>query len=139
MKRGRKSATDGQPASQHAVLTLHLPPPAKLTADQRKLWIDTVRSRPVEWFRPEHEPMLVAYVRAVSLADQLAIKVQRCKDPKELLALQRSVESVNRNIVTFARTMRLTHRSISNSKALTASQATRADTGISVQKRPWEH
>lgn len=138
--RGRKAASDYIAVSEHAPVQLHLPPPAKLTQEERKLWIDTVRSRPVQWFRPEHEPLLVEYVRAVSMADKLAVRLHKAKGADELMQLQRAVALVQRSIITFARSMRLTHQSIPADLARTKVKSVNGEeTAPRPSKRPWEH
>src|SRR4051812_26832221 len=72
---GRKSAAALSVVGQLASVS-RVHPPAELTDAQRGLWLETVNSRPAEWFGPEHVALLVEYVRHVSTADVLTQQIQ---------------------------------------------------------------
>ena len=136
--RGRKSGADLSVVPTTGI-RLHLPPPMNMTDDERKLWLDTVMSRPVDWFRPEHVPMLKEYVRSVTQSDKLAKRIEKTKDVDELVKLQRAAGMVTKNILTLARSMRLTHQSLyaRPEQASTAANKFKSISG-GPAKRPWE-
>ena len=118
MQRGRKSSA--QLAVVGAAVISRIAPPNELTDKERGLWLDTVNSKPAEWFGNEHIPMLVEYVRHVSTADLLTREIQAFTaemfaDTDELkkLKILTSMRAQEASCInTFARSMRLTQQSI---------------------------
>lgn len=119
-----------------------VPPPAELTDAQRGLWLETVNSKPAEWFGPEHIPLLLEYVRHVATADMLTQQIEAF-DPKWLddddglkrlktLTAMRAREA--QCINTFARSMRLTHQAVYD-KQKAATLSGRVGKG----RKPWQH
>lgn len=138
-QRGRKSAAALAVVSPEIGAPRALPP-AGLTPAQRVVWLETVNSKPSEWFGPEHVPMLEAYCRHVATARALAQQIEEfdpdwLKDDDGLKRYDRllgmHVRETGR-VNEFARAMRLTQQSIY-----------RADKAATLSKRggvskPWQ-
>lgn len=137
--RGRKSAASLAVVSPEVGAPRALPP-AILTPAQRVVWMETVNSKPSEWFGPEHVPILEAYCRHVVTARTLAEQIETfdpewIKDDDGLKRFDRILAMHTREtgrVNELARAMRLTQQSIY-----------RADKAATLEKRgraskPWQ-
>lgn len=137
---GRKSAAALAVVGEVSVVS-RVPPPAELTDSQRALWMETVNSKPAEWFGPEHVPLLLEYVRHVATADMLSRQIEAfdaawladddgLKRLKTLTTMRTKEAQV---INTLARSMRLTQQAIYRAdKAATLVNRVRGG------RKPWQ-
>jgi len=123
------------------VLVSRLAPVSGLSAVERNRWLAAVNSRPADWFGEEHAPMLLNYVRLLSVADTIADQLANfdpdwLNDEDGLRRYDRLNAAFTRTtgqIKTLAVTMRLTQQSVYNAKnAGTASSKGRRG------PKPWQ-
>jgi hypothetical protein len=50
-------------------------PPSILTREQSKLWESIVATKPYDWFQADNLPLLVAYVRHTTTANDLTARL----------------------------------------------------------------
>ena len=111
-----------------------LQPPDDLTAVQRDLWLACTAERPADWFTPATAPLLLEYVRAQSMCEELESKIRmalssdQMGDLKTLLILR---DRESKRVAMVGTKLRLTQQSRYTPQA--AATATRK-TG----SRPWE-
>lgn len=112
-QRGRKSAASLSVAPM--TLEGRRPPPlVDLTPAQAKTWREIIGSTPGGWFSAGQEPLLAAYCRHVSAADQLARMIENCKPEDDLCRfdkLLRMRERETKAMSSLATRMRLTQQS----------------------------
>lgn len=112
-QRGRKSAASLSVAPV-SFEGRRPPPPVDLTAPQARTWREIIRSTPGGWFSAVQEPLLAAYCRHVSAADELARMIDKCKPDEDLRrydTLLRMRERETKAISSLATRMRLTQQS----------------------------
>lgn len=134
LQRGRKSAATLTAIAAHMRTITRLAPPDDLTPSEWKVWTDTVNSKPPEWFGPEHETMLRAYVESVSMMRELrrTLKTVRVKDIDMFRHVNSQLQAETKLVLTLATKMRLTQQSQYDEKtAKTNSKSAR-------QSKPWE-
>ena len=138
-QRGRKSAAALAVVSPEIGAPRALPP-AVLTPAQRVVWMETVNSKPSEWFGPEHVPILEAYCRHVVTARTISEQIEEfdpdwLKDDDGLKRFDRLLAMHTREtgrVNELARAMRLTQQSIYRAdKAATLERKARSD-------KPWQ-
>ena len=88
-----------------------LRPPATLSADELAIWRRTLDALPPDWFKAEHEPLLLEYCRYVALSKQIGAKLAAAGDLDEFARLTRLAIAVSANIQSLARCMRLSQQS----------------------------
>lgn len=138
-QRGRKSLAALAVVSAEVGAPRALPP-AGLTPAQRVIWMETVTSKPAEWFGPEHIPILEAYCRHVVTGRMLSEQIETfdpawMEDDDGLRRFDRLLAMHTREtgrVNELARAMRLTQQSIY-----------RADKAATLEKRgraakPWQ-
>lgn len=139
-QRGRKSAASLAVVQLAGVGVPRVPPPSRLTAAQRSIWLETVNSKPAEWFGPEHAPLLEQYVRHVVSARVLAEQIAEfdpewLKDDEGLKRYERLLrmhELEGRAASSLATRMRITQQSVYRAdKAATLA-------GKVTARKPWE-
>lgn len=140
--RGRKSLASLSVVGEVASLSV-LMPPNGLSPEQKAIWMETVNSKPSEWFGREHIPMLEAYTAHVVEKRKLDIMLkafdlewetdeQVDAGLKRLEKLQKMHRVQTQAIDTLMRSMRLTHQSRYNPlKANTLDNAAHG-------KKPWQ-
>jgi len=74
-QRGRTSLAALSVVGESSAAAIALMPPPGLTPAEKGVWLQTVNSKPTDWFGSENVPVLVEYVRQVCrghvLADQI--------------------------------------------------------------------
>jgi hypothetical protein len=65
----------------------HPAPPARLTAEQAEIWVETVTPLDPTWFRPESWRMLSSYCRHVVNAERLSPMVERAFDDLDAIGI----------------------------------------------------
>lgn len=111
------------------------PAPKGLSKAERKLWREIVDTKPADWWGPDSLPILTEYVRAITMCDTLAEKIETAMKSNvaagqvKLLMDLRDKES--RRAVSLATKMRLTQQSRYGARS--ADRANNAAAG----KRPW--
>src|SRR5690349_10942652 len=97
----------------HAPLPRALEPPATLTQPQRELWVTCTSSKPFDWFPPDSAPILLEYVRAVSMADELEGRIREAvgaDDVKSLRPLLEMRDRESKRVIAAATKLRLTQQ-----------------------------
>ena len=141
-QRGRKSAASLSVAPV-SLGGRRPPPPADLTSPQAQTWREIVASTPGGWFSVVQEPMLAAYCRHVSAADELARMIDKCKPEDDLCRfdkLLRMRERETKAMSSLATRMRLTQQSQMHPR--TAARAMEDGQGgrkLWDRTPPWEH
>jgi phage terminase small subunit len=138
-KRGRKSAAELS-VVRVAIDGSRPPPPDGLTDGQARAWREIVESLPADWISPAQEPLLAAYCRHVSAADQLAEIINKFEpDLKQAGDLQRlnkilaMRERETKALSSIATRMRLTSQSQMHPRT-----AARAIGGANGGPKPWD-
>ena len=135
--RGRRSA-----ASLAVVAATAIPqrpdPPASMTAAQKAIWRDVVRSMPVDWFGPECLPVLKEYIRAAAMCDTLDAMIQKgsrkgSPSAENLKMLLDSRAKESNRVAQLAAKLRLTQQSRYTPKSA-ATAANREGAG----RKPWQ-
>jgi len=138
--RGRKSAASMAVPAHPQSLQVLSEPPSYLTPEQDDVWRLVVSSRAGDLISPEAFPVLVAYCRAVTYANQIAAQLDEfdlewAKDEDglkrydKLLAMQ---ERESRKLASLAAKLRLTP----SSRVQAVSAGRNADKGAKL--KPWE-
>jgi hypothetical protein len=111
-------------------------PPAFLSADERRLWVEIVETKPAEWFGPDSAPILVEFVRAVDTCNLLANQVREALESGEPDWIERFLklrDKESRRAADLATKLRLTQQSrYTPQAAATANKRTMNAT------KPWE-
>jgi hypothetical protein len=122
-QRGRKSAAALAVVPAGEVLA-RLRPSANLTAEQRRVWLETVNARPADWFGPEQVPLLEGFCRHAAFAAALAGEINVCepdwlKDEeglKRYKTLLEMHERETRAMSSLATRLRLTNQALQDPK-----------------------
>ena len=138
-QRGRKS-TAALAVVQSSPDVIRLRPPAGLSAAERGLWLETVNSKPAEWFGPEHAPLLRQFVKHAVTAQVIqqhmdAFDPEWLKDDdglKRYELLLRMHEREGRAMSSLATRMRITQQGVyAADKAATLSRSVGG-------RKPWQ-
>lgn len=136
--RGRKPDGERHLASVTVLPVGPAKAPDTLTAEQGKIWTETVASKPPEWFGRDSAPILESYCIAIArrryisarIEHQMSLKQPSARKCAELLALEVKQTQV---IASLATKMRLTQQSRYTPKA--AGTASKSHPNA---KAPWE-
>lgn len=112
-----------------------LDPPESLTEPQREAWLTCTRSKPADWFPADSAPVLLEYVRAVEMADQLETWIRRAVAEdvpiRELTKLLTARDKESKRLAYLATKLRLTQQS--RYTPMAAATATKKE-----MSRPWK-
>lgn len=130
----RKSAAS---LSVVAILPGQAPkPPSILTREQSRLWESIVATKPYDWFQADNLPLLVAYVRHITTANDLTARLEPGDlDLTEIAIVLKLRTAETASSVRLAMAMRLTQQSRYRADAAASVVDRVKTTGSS---KPWE-
>jgi hypothetical protein len=108
------------------------PPPKGLSRAESNVWRSTLCAMPRDWIRASDFPLLTELCRAVSMCDQLALKIATTEDVGELKVLLDLRDRESRRAAALSTKLRLAPQSRYDRHA--AGTAARN----SGHRRPWE-
>lgn len=135
-KPGRKSAAALSVVSNSPISAIERPlPPAELTAEQKREWVDVVNRLPADWFPRETWALLAQYCRHVVAARHVAQLLERVESLDEVEVdqydrLLKMQEREGRAISSLATRMRMSQQSTYDKQRGKGKQ--------SITKKPWE-
>lgn len=132
--RGRKSAASL--TVLHGERLERLPPPTDLSESERGLFLQVQDTKPADWWTADNLPLLVEYVRALTMCNLLAERLHKAMadaaDVGEIKVLLDMRDKESRRATSLATKMRLSQQSTYTDKS--ADTARRKAGG----KRPWD-
>lgn len=135
-KPGRKSAAALSVVSNSPIEAIERPaPPAELTIEQKREWVDVVNRLPADWFPRETWGLLAQYCRHVIAARHVAQLLERVEgqdevDLEQYDRLLKMQEREGRALSSLATRMRLSQQA--------SYDKTRGKGKQSISKKPWE-
>ena len=135
-KPGRKSAAALSVVSNSLIDAVERPlPPADLTIEQKREWVEVVNRLPADWFPRETWALLSQYCRHVVAARHVAQLLERVESLDEVEVEQydrllKMQEREGRAISSLATRMRMSQQASYDAKRGKGSQ--------SITKKPWE-
>jgi hypothetical protein len=119
IQRGRKSSSALAVVDDLTGVSPAVAPPC-LSDAERGVWVETVNSKPVDWFGTEHIPLLVEYVRHVCRASVIdeqmrAFDAERLATKEGLIRYEKLTSMAIKTagmVNRLCTSMRLTHQAI---------------------------